>query len=472
MAKGGKKGRTKEQVALYAEIVRLMGTLNQRSKESVALAQKLAEAQANMPEILKRLSEQAKNANNGVHDLSEGQKKLGENTRGVLGQLMQFELSLRRIQSGLKGLRRTATFADQIANSTNQFLNMAYAINVSATEMKKLQYGTMKWGIGANEAIGLVKGLAVDIASLRMGKGGGRLSELIRTWGLNISGVESPIELLSKYQEKYQSLQAWQRPLFQQQAGISDNMAYRMGSMSREEFRKHLENTDTGDWNKEGTREASDKVIQSEAEEKITAELADKALLESANGITVATHETISKIYDFMREHPWVSVAKGGIEAAGSLGSTALGTKAILDIFRKGKAVQTAGGALAGAEALGEAGVTAAGGLGVLGTLGIIAAAVGVVAGGWWMVKKISDNSEDNNRGKNIGQSSEQAIADAQARLDKARAELLYQTKYGDSGKIERARKEVEEAEENLARVKANTKAYDELVVSMRGTLA
>lgn len=417
MAKGGTgKGRTKEQIALYHEIVRLMDMLNKRSAEAATVSAKLVEAQARLPAVLKQLAEQANQAGRGVRNLGRGQRESAADTKTFLQSLMAFELSLRRIQSGLNGLKKTALFAEKTQKDVLQFVQLARSINASAEAMKALDQAGRKFGLGFDEASGLIKNMKANLADLRWGGSGGGIGKLMERWGGNFTGYESEKEMLTKLREVYMRVRPEDRIMVSKDIGASDAMQDFLTSdqfKTTADFEKYLDEhkikslKDADDAARKGVAEQGNK---QNAEENMNI-----SKMENLGGLTNETNRILSEIYKFIGDNPWLTATKLGIDAAGSLVNVAMGGIGIANLLKLSKLTTVAAGATtaagAASTAAGAAGVGAAGagaaaaGASALPAILVIAASLAVIAGGWYAVKAIGEHYTKVGTGKKEGES-------------------------------------------------------------------
>lgn len=473
MAKGGKKSRTKEQVALYAEIANLMRTLNQRSQESVAIAQKLAEAQNNLPDILKRLSENAEKASKSAKNFNKGQREGSTDTNTFARSLMSLELSLRRVQRGLNGVKNVALFAQDIAKDANQFYNMANAINASSAEMRKLDYASMQFGARVGEASGMIRGLKTDMANMRMGRGAGQLEHLMKFWGLNITGRESEQDLIVKIFKRYKSIPKELRPAFQQDAyGLSDGMVKMFSKFNSEsELRDFISKQKVADTDE--SEKAAEKTTMEAGKTAAEKQMADIANMTANGSVTDTTNQILQKIYGFMQENPWMSATKLGIDAAGNLGSLMLGGKGIAQVLKLGKLTTVAAGATTAANAATVAGATGAGAAvtgataSALPAILVIAASLAVVAGGWYAVKSISEHLQKEGTGKNENETDEQF----EQRVEAERKAYVEERALARQLMIDQGRGTRSNLEEFDEDTRDHLKDFDEDVAKSRATI-
>jgi hypothetical protein len=415
MAKGGTgKGRTKEQIALYHEIVRLMDMLNKRSAEAATVSAKLVEAQARLPEILKQLAEQANQAGRGVRNLGRGQRESAADTKTFLQSLMAFELSLRRIQSGLNGLKKTALFAEKTQKDVLQFVQLARSINASAEAMKSLDQAGRKFGLGFGEASGHIKNMKANLADLRWGGSGGGIGKLMERWGGNFTGYESEKEMLTKLREVYMRVRPEDRIMVSKDIGASDAMQDFLTSdqfKTTADFEKYLDEHKIKSL--KDAEDAARKAVAEQGNKQNSEENMNISKMENLGGLTNETNRILSEIYKFIGDNPWLTATKLGIDAAGSLVNVAMGGIGIANLLKLSKLTTVAAGATtaAGAASTAAGATTAAGaastaaGASALPAILVIAASLAVIAGGWYAVKAIGEHYQKVGTGKKEGES-------------------------------------------------------------------
>lgn len=431
---GKKKGRsrTQEQVALYAEIVRLMSTLNQRSAQAVTLAQQLAEAQARIPEILRHLSEQADRAGQGVERLGRGQKNSAAETKSFVQSLITLELSIRRIQGGFNGLKKTALFAEKTQKDVLQFSQLARSIDASASAMKALDQAGRKFGLGFGEVSNTIKSMKANLADLRWGGSGGGLGMLMRRWGGNFTGYETEKEMLLKLRRVFMRVAPRDRLLVARDAGVSEQMQDMLTShKTEEEFLSFLNKEKIDNW--EDAEKKAREGVTAQGEKANATENRERADMINLGSITNETNKLLTKILGFMEAHPWLTAAQMGLSAVGDVGNAAMGMLAIKNLLGGGigraagaagaSGAATAAGSVASnvaAGAAGSAGLGVAGGLSAA-TLGWAALAVAAIGGIGYGLYKLDETLQDANRGKKEGETDEQA----NKREDKERQALI-----------------------------------------------
>ena len=403
MAGTAKKGDAKQTIALAmqevqkfrAELARFFATL----KPGDAMLQENINKLKELRDHVKEGERNVKHLTEANNALAGSQDKNAKSTHGFVSQLMQVELSIRRIQSGFDRMKKAAMFANDPARKWNDYRLMAEAVGETAKQLAAMDMSARKFNVSKGEISKWATDMKTELVGLSFGEYGGRLGKAMQRYGLNLSGHEDARGILAEVRRVALALPKNLQPLFMKDMGISANFHKWLTHGTDEEFFKNIKDNELAEEMLEKLNSKSEVITQQVGKNQVQSEQIDLKKVSEVSKPSEYANQLQSTLNNALLEHPTLIALKPLLEGVAGLGSGAFGSAGLINLLKTAGISASATGA--GAAGAGAAAASSS----ALPAILVIAASLAVIAGGWYAVKAIGEHYQKVGTGKNEGES-------------------------------------------------------------------